>query len=103
MTNNSLTIHGLSSDIAICETLGLSKVFEAYATVSTIDSIMFEGIGFNPNSGYVYIALETGITICSLLGNDVEYLFTDFETGEETFFSSYPEALMFANRLTEEN
>lgn len=95
MRNNSLTIHGLSSDIKICEAIGLSKVFAAYATVSTVETMMEGGIGFNPNSGYVYIALESGVSICSLLGNDVEYLLTDFETGDEYFFESYIEAITF--------
>lgn len=94
MTNN-LTINGLSSDIAICEAIGLSKVFEAYSTILTVETMMEDGIGFNPNSGYVYIALESGISICSLLGNDVEYLLTDFETGDEYFFESYAEAITF--------
>lgn len=95
MTNKSLTIHGLTSDIAICEAIGLSKVFAAYATLSTVETMMEDGIGFNPSSGYVYIALESGISICSLLGNDVEYLLTDFETGDEYFFESYAEVITF--------
>ena len=49
-------------------------------------------VGFNSRSGYVYIALENGISICSMLGRDVEYLVTDFETGEEFFFDEYSEA-----------
>ena len=49
--------------------------------------------GFNKNSGYVYIALENGVCICSCFGQAVEYLVTDFETGEEHFFETYKEAL----------
>jgi hypothetical protein len=49
-------------------------------------------VGFNSNSGYVYISLENGISICSMLGRGVEYLVTNFEDGEETFFESYGEA-----------
>lgn len=87
----SLTIHGISSEIAICEALGLSNCFEAYANIG--EQIM--EIGFNSNSGYVYIALENGISICSLLGNSVEYLVTDFDNGEEYFFQHYADACGF--------
>ena len=54
--------------------------------------IMYEGTGFNTMSGYVYIALENGITICSCFGQEVEYLVTDYDTGEEYFFETYEEA-----------
>ena len=53
---------------------------------------------FNANSGYVYIALENGISLCSMLGNDVEYLTMDYDDNEETFFDSYEEALEFIDR-----
>ena len=49
--------------------------------------------GFNKQSGYVYIALENGICIASCFGQEVEYLVTDFETGEEHFLETYEEAL----------
>ena len=89
---NTITINGISESIAYCEAKGLSKVFMAYANECTRMEIM--EVGFNPNSGYVYIALEDGISICSNLGNDVEFLVTDFNNGEETFYNSYKEALM---------
>jgi hypothetical protein len=53
---------------------------------------MDDCIGFNANSGYVYIALEDGITIASMLGRDVEYIVTDYNDGEEFFFDTYKEA-----------
>ena len=90
MANINLT--GFDSTIAYAEAMGLSKVFEAYAEESAeADDIM--EIGFNPNSGYVYIALENGVTIASMLGNSVEYIVTDFETGDEYFCETYDEAL----------
>lgn len=49
--------------------------------------------GFNTSSGYVYIALENGVQICSCFGQDVEYCVFDFETGEEHFYDTYEEAL----------
>ena len=86
-----LTIHGLNENMAYCETIGLSKCLEAWADVMQYDEIMVDGIGFNPNSGYIYMALESGISICSMLGRDVEYLVTDF-MGQEFFFDNYEEA-----------
>jgi hypothetical protein len=84
-----LTINGLNENIAYCEAMGLSKCFEAYAECG--GDILDGGIGFNPNSGYVYIALENGIAICSMLGRAVEYLIT-LESGEELFFDTMEEA-----------
>lgn len=86
----SIEIQGLSDSIAFCEAKGLSNCFAAYAENCASESII--AIGFNSNSGYTYIALENGVTICSILGREVEYLTTDFETGEEYFFNSYSEA-----------
>jgi hypothetical protein len=96
----NLTLNGFNNSwICNREAIGLSKCFEAYAENCSGSSI-FE-IGFNPNSGYVYIALEMErITICSMLGNDVEYLFTDFDNGEEFFFDNYEEAIEFDNKVT---
>ena len=87
----SLTIYGLNESIAFCEAQGLAKCFQAYADNCAGEDIM--QVGFNPNSGYVYIALENGVTICSMLGREVEYLTTNFDNGEETFFDSYEVAL----------
>jgi len=87
---NNLEIHNVSDSIAYCEAQGLAICFQAYADECAGESIM--DVGFNPNSGYVYIALENGISICSMLGRGVEYLVTNFEDGEETFSESYNEA-----------
>lgn len=86
----NLVLYNLNNP-AVCEAQGLSKVWEAYASNCSREDIM--EVGFNPNSGYVYIALENGISICSMLGRKVEYLVTDFEDGEEYFFDEYEEAL----------
>jgi hypothetical protein len=87
---NTLEIHNVSDSIAYCEAQGLAICFQAYADECAGESIM--SVGFNSNSGYVYIALENGISICSMLGRGVEYLVTNFEDGEETFSESYNEA-----------
>lgn len=89
MTNN-ITINGISESIAYCEAKGFSRVFMAYANECSREDIM--EIGFNPNSGYVYIALENGISICSNMGQKVEFLVTNFNNGEETFYDTYKEA-----------
>jgi len=51
------------------------------------------GTGFNTSSGYVYIALENGITLASCFGQSVDYLVTDYDTGEEHFCDTYEEAI----------
>jgi len=95
---NQLTLNGLNRYLAYCEAQGLAKCFQAYADNAFNESI-FE-IGFNENSGYTYIVLElTNITICSLMGNDVEYLVTNFDNGEELFFNTYDEALEQLNTI----
>ena len=89
----TIEINGLES-FSFCETKGLAKCFNALAMTDLpyIPEVMDGGIGFNANSGYVYIALEEGITIASMLGNDVEYIVTDYNDGEEFFFDTYKEA-----------
>jgi hypothetical protein len=92
----NLTIHGINENgPKYCEAIGISKVFAAYAEYCVKEEIMYNGVGFNPNSGYVYIALENGVTICSMLGREVEYLVTNFDTGNEYFFDTYEEAITF--------
>jgi hypothetical protein len=78
--------------------MGLSNCFKAYADDCPCEEIM--EVGFNPNSGYVYIALENDVNICSRLGADVEYLVTNFEDGEESFFHVYSSALEFQKKLS---
>lgn len=69
----------------------LELVLKAYRENAHREEI--EDIGFNENSGYVYIYLENGISICSCFGNDVEYLIPDFETGDEAFYEDYNDAI----------
>jgi hypothetical protein len=97
-TQNTLTIHGLSTSIAYCEAKGLANVFEAYSEHCTGQEI-FE-VGFNQYTGYVYIALENGVQIASAFGRGVEYIVNNFETGEEYFLDSYSEALEKLESLT---
>lgn len=54
--------------------------------------------GYNPNSWYVYIALENGVSICEAF-NWVEYLVTNMDDWEEFFFDTYKEAEEKQNEL----
>jgi len=65
-------------------------VQRAYKDYAADEDIM--ECGFNKQSGYVYIALENGISIASCFGQNVEYITYDFETGEEEFYDNYEES-----------
>jgi hypothetical protein len=92
---SKIEIVGLNYDgIAYCEAKGISQVFNAYAEFCNCEAIL--GVGFNPNSGYVYIALENDVQICSCLGRSVEFLVVTDE-GEELFFDTYTDALDHKN------
>lgn len=92
-----MEIYNLESP-AYCEAMGLSKVWEAYAKECSREDIM--QVGFNANSGYVYIALENGVTIGSCMGQSVEYIVSGEE--EEMFFDSYYEAINYEENEEEE-
>jgi hypothetical protein len=79
------------SELGSADLESLALVIKAYKENAIKEEIL--ETGFNLNSGYVYIALENGITIASCFGNDVEYITTNFESGEETFTENYFEAL----------
>jgi hypothetical protein len=73
-----------------------SIIWEAYANYFAGEEIIEEG--FNLNSGFVYIALEHGVTIASAFGQAVEFIIYDDETEEEMFFDSIEEANKFLTR-----
>jgi hypothetical protein len=75
--------------VAYLEAKGKAIIWNAYADNFAREDIMQEG--FNPNSGYVYLALENGVTIASAFGQDVEFIVYDHETDEEMFFDSIDE------------
>lgn len=95
----NLTLNGFTNSfIYALEAKGLSECFKAYSEYCSGSDIM--EIGFNSNSGFVYIALEMEpITICSHMGNRVQFLVTDFDNGDEHFFDNYELALQFDNTL----
>lgn len=78
-----------NTSVAYLEAKGKSKVWAAYADYFAGEDIMEEA--FNPNSGYIYIALENGITIGSSFAQDVVYFIYDYESDEEIEFDSYEE------------
>jgi hypothetical protein len=79
----------MENSFAYLESIGKSKVWKAYADNFANEDILEEG--FNPNSGYVYIALENGISIASCVGQDVEYIVFDNETENELILDNFEE------------
>lgn len=67
--------NNLSNHLAYLEAKGMAICWEEYA--NNFSSQTIECIGFNPNSGYVYIAMENGITIASMLGQSADYITID--------------------------
>jgi len=78
MTTQNKTYFGYS------DAKSKSIVWAAYAEHFAGEEIQEEG--FNINSGYVYIALENGVTIASAFGQSVEFIVYDDETEQEMFF-----------------
>jgi hypothetical protein len=79
----------MENSFAYLESIGKSKIWKAYADNFANEDILEEG--FNPNSGYIYIALENGITICRCVGQYVEYIVFDNETENELILDNYEE------------
>jgi hypothetical protein len=92
----TMTMYDVDSSIAYCEAKGFAKVFDAYAEFCSGEHIT--QIGFNPNSGYVYIHLESSICICSMLGQDVEYFSYNGENDDEMVADTYHEAIENLNK-----
>ena len=66
-----------------------SIIWAAYAEHFAGEEISEEG--FNTNSGYVYLALENGVTIASAFGQAVDFYVYDFDNGDEFGFESIEE------------
>tara|TARA_Y100001938_G_C7858555_1_gene314422 strand:+ start:53 stop:415 length:363 start_codon:yes stop_codon:yes gene_type:complete len=73
----------------------INIVIKAYKKYANGEQIEFSG--FNTSTGYVYIALENGVQIISNFGQEVEFLVTNIENGDEYFFENYNEALEYYN------
>jgi hypothetical protein len=82
------------SQLGSADRHSLSLVVQAWSQIAAEDNeILDGGCGFNTSSGYVYIALENGVTIASCFGRSVTYIVTDFDSGEEHFLGNYETAL----------
>ena len=73
----------------------LSVLFDVYkhtdACISELEPMTF---GYNNWSGYYYIAFENiGWSIVLTPWGDVQFMTTDFETGNEEFFDTEAEAM----------
>ena len=77
----------------------LELVWKAYNDTRLNEDI-FE-IGFNLDSGYVYIALENNISIASCFGQSVDFIVTDYENGDEFYFDTYDKAYNKLEKLNE--
>lgn len=84
-------VHNLEAP-AFLEAKSLSLCWQAYAENAAREDI--EAVGFNDQSGYVYIALSNGVTIASKFGQEVEYITVDYDNGVETFHEAYIDALI---------
>ena len=65
------------------------KVLEAYY-IHAENEELYE-VDYNEKTGYVYIALENGITIANN-SDRVEYIVFDGKNGQEEFFDEYEQA-----------
>ena len=83
----------MTNSLGYLDAKSKSIVWAAYAEHFGGEEIMEEG--FNINSGYVYLALENGVTIASAFGKEVEYIVYDEETEQEDFLSSVKQAYAF--------
>jgi hypothetical protein len=88
--NTNLEISGVGNQLKSAESKGIANCFNAYA--KNCENEWIFGVGYNQRTGYAYIALENGVQICSQHGGKVEYLVTDPENGDETFYDSYKKA-----------
>ena len=86
-----MEMFNFSESIAFCEAQGLALCFQSYADNCAGEQI--NAIGFNQNSGYVYIALENGVTIASCMGQSVEFIVSTSASDDEQFFDTYQCAL----------
>ena len=97
--NTEMKIHNYDK-MNSTDKLSFHKVWKAYMDNTSGNEEIFE-MGFNLNSRYAYIALECDIQIACKEGEDVEFLVTDYENGDEYFFDSYEEADAKLIRLNE--
>jgi hypothetical protein len=79
----------MKTSFGYSEARSKSIVWAAYAEHFAGEEIMEEG--YNVNSGYVYIALENGVTIASGFNRLPEFIVYDFDMDYEFIFESIEE------------
>lgn len=86
----------MTNSMAYLDAKSKAIVWNAYAENFAGEEITEEG--FNINSGYVYIALENGVTIASAFAQDVVFFVNDWENDNEMEFSSVDELNEYLNK-----
>jgi hypothetical protein len=86
----------IENSFAYLDAKSKSIVWAAYAEYFAGEEIQEEG--FNINSGYIYIALENGVTIASAFGKKVEYIVYDDENETEDFLDTAKQAYEFLQK-----
>jgi hypothetical protein len=69
---------------------GIAKIKSSYNSLFGEGLEKDDEIGFNPNSGYFYLSLFNGVSICSFMGNDVIFVVRDNEN--QYIFDNYNDA-----------
>jgi hypothetical protein len=86
----------MKTSLGYSDALSKANVWERYAKHFAGEEIMEEG--FNMNTGYVYLALENGITIASCFGQTAEFFVYDEEKNEEISFLFYEDLQIHLNK-----
>jgi hypothetical protein len=86
----------MTTSLGYSDALSKANVWERYAKHFAGEEIMEEG--FNMNTGYIYLALENGITIASCFGQPAEFFVYDEETDEEISFLFYEDLQIHLNK-----
>jgi hypothetical protein len=80
--------------ISSAQANALSVLFDVYKHTDACMELEPMIFGHNHLSGYYYIAFENiSLSIVLTPQNDVQFMTTDFETGDEEFFNTEEEAM----------
>ena len=89
--NDFLNDYGVVSS---AQANALSVLFDVYKHTNICDELEPITFGHNHLSGYYYIAFENiSLAIVLTPRNDVMFMTTNFETGDEQFFDTEEEAM----------
>ena len=101
MDNLETKIYNLEK-MSYIELANLNKVLTAWKDEAYNEDIM--EIGYNEKTGFVYMAFESnGIQIACKFNEDVRYLATDRETGDEYWLTSWDDAIDTQGALDQAN